>query len=298
MSQQRSSNLELPKATEVLEMIGQVESPRLAVRRDLVEDCLQKGTFDAIRELQAIAGTPYLFAINRDVDSEESFCEAMLQLHESTNTTIQALSEGAFDPELLERVYGSLAEQDEAEVVDLIFVFGAPSNARVEKAVDLYKLGLAPKILISGRGPNWDKAVTSTEAEMMGRRAEELGVPASDIFLETKAVSIPDNVKRGVDLLAKESINPEKIIIVASAFGLLRASIDWKKFAPYPIKLVKASPPILDPNLGKELWHTNEAGRRVVINEYAKIVNEAIIDELVLSEYGSRLLAQNKKAQA
>ena len=222
----------------------------------------------------------------------------MLQLHESTNTTIQALSEGAFDPELLERVYGSLAEQDEAEVVDLIFVFGAPSNARVEKAVDLYKLGLAPKILISGRGPNWDKAVTSTEAEMMGRRAEELGVPASDIFLETKAVSIPDNVKRGVDLLAKESINPEKIIIVASAFGLLRASIDWKKFAPYPIKLVKASPPILDPNLGKELWHTNEAGRRVVINEYAKIVNEAIIDELVLSEYGSRLLAQNKKAQA
>ena len=58
MSQQRSSNLELPKATEVLEMIGQVESPRLAVRRDLVEDCLQKGTFDAIRELQAIAGTP------------------------------------------------------------------------------------------------------------------------------------------------------------------------------------------------------------------------------------------------
>lgn len=291
---QRSSNLELPKAAEVLEMIGQVESPRLAVRRDLIQDCLQRGVFDAIRELQTAAELPDMFAINRQVDSEDSFSEAILKLHESADATIQALAEGSYEPELLARVYESLAKQDEPVAADAIFVFGAPSNARVEKAAELYSQGLAPKVVISGRGPNWSKDVSSTEAGRMGERAEELGVPVEDILLETKAVSIPDNVKRGIDLLDSLSMDSGRLIIVTSAFGLLRASIDWNKFSAQPIELVRVAPPIVDPNLGKDLWHTNDAGRKVVINEYAKIINEAIIDELVLSKYGSNLLVSNK----
>lgn len=288
----RSSNLELPSAKEVLEMIHKVESPRVAAHRDLIQKYLQNGSFDAIRELQMLAGTDDMFNIDRQVDTEESFEQAITELHSITDALVGALTSNQYDADLLTVVYDELSHQDEPKVSDIIFVFGAPSNSRVEKAAELYKKGFASNITIAGRGPHWNKTASTTEAGRMAARARELGVLAKDILVESKSVSVPDNVKRTIDLLDKGQIKPKSIIIVTSAFGLLRAAIDWQKFTKGNISILRVAPAIVDPNLGPELWYTNDVGRKVVINEYAKIINEAIIDELIASKYGQSMKAK------
>ncbi len=128
------------------------------------------------------------------------------------------------------------------------------------------------------------------EAERMADFAIQAGVPTDRIIVEPVAVSIPDNVKRTLDLFDETEFWPQKLIIVSSMHTLLRSTIDWLKFSRRPLSVVRVAPPLVNPGLGREQWAHNDFGRRLVVNEYAKIVNEAIIDELVASDEGRAIL--------
>jgi len=91
---------------------------------------------------------------------------------------------------------GSKTEIDTKVKSDVIFVLGAKSYwgrnfnpcllSRVEHAVELYKAGYAPKILMSG-GDDIEDHVN--EADTMKKMAVEMGIPPEDIQTENQAKS-------------------------------------------------------------------------------------------------------------
>lgn len=124
-------------------------------------------------------------------------------------------------------VQKNILTEDEAAVlqdVDCIVVFGCqvhsdgtPSHMledRLKRAVSLYKLGAAPKLLMSGDHgtPEYD------EVDAMKRYAVEAGIPSADVFMDHAGFSTYETVYR-----AKEIFGAKKIILVTQRYHLYRA---------------------------------------------------------------------------
>jgi hypothetical protein len=114
----------------------------------------------------------------------------------------------------------------------------------------------------------------------MSEYAIEQGVPETAILIENQAVTIPDNVKRALDLFESRGEWPEKMLIVASPFVLRRCEMEWFKFSPQPIEIISVASDILSPELSRDGWSESSHGIRVVMNEYAKLVIESKMDLL------------------
>ena len=67
---------------------------------------------------------------------------------------------------------------------------------RVEKAVELYKAGLAPNMIFTGANTG-----AGCEAEVMEEVAVKMGVPADKIFTETRATDTITNAKYSVAIM-------------------------------------------------------------------------------------------------
>ncbi len=119
-------------------------------------------------------------------------------------------------------------EVDEARPADAIVVLGAavfeggqPSPvlaARVAHAVQLYRRGMAPLIVVTG-GVG---AYPPSEAEVMARLARQAGVPAESLVLETRAHTTQQSVRLTAPFLEERGI--QSIIVVTSPFHLFRAT--------------------------------------------------------------------------
>ena len=116
------------------------------------------------------------------------------------------------------------ADAEELSDVDCIIVLGClveangePSDRladRVLGGVELYKNGVAPKIIMSGDHGREDY----DEVGAMKRYAIENGVPSSDIFMDHEGFSTYESMYR-----AKEMFGAEKIVIVTQEYHLYRA---------------------------------------------------------------------------
>lgn len=94
---------------------------------------------------------------------------------------------------------------------------GEPSDMlrdRLERGVELYRLGAAPKIIMSG-----DHGRKSyNEVGTMKHYAVDCGVPSSDVFMDHAGFSTYETVYR-----AKEVFGAKKVIIVTQRYHLSRA---------------------------------------------------------------------------
>ncbi len=106
---------------------------------------------------------------------------------------------------------------------DCILVLGAgvrngkPSpmlQDRLDYAVELYKNGAAPKLLMSGDHGRDDY----DEVNIMKNYAIEKGVPSEDIFMDHAGFSTYESIYR-----ARDVFEAEKIIIVTQKYHLFRA---------------------------------------------------------------------------
>lgn len=122
-----------------------------------------------------------------------------------------------------------VSDARELEDVDCIIVLGAsvyedgPSimlQDRLDKAIDLYKNGCAPKILMSGDhgGEYYD------EVTVMKNYAVDAGVPSEDIFKDHYGYSTYDTMYR-----AKNIYGAKKVIIVTQDYHLARSLYIAKK---------------------------------------------------------------------
>ena len=94
---------------------------------------------------------------------------------------------------------------------------GSPSpmlEDRLKEGIDLYKHGVARKILMSGDHSTEEY----DEVNVMKKYAIEHGIPSEDIFMDHAGVSTYDSIYR-----AKEIFNLKNIVIVTQEYHLYRA---------------------------------------------------------------------------
>jgi len=267
----RTSNAELPSVSELWEILAK-ESQRLAIHYDYLR--LNPDIFVAFKRLCR------QYEVECDwVDLYEQI--DLVELDARLLGCFDKLEAGMLnkaDP-LYRAVYDKLDVSKEPEKADAIFVFGSPNDLRIRKAIELYKAGFSDRIVISGHGPFY-ASHTQSEAQRMAEVAVREGVPESALILEPEAITIPDNVKRTLDLFDKIEFKPEKLIIVASPFVLRRCQMDWYKFTPWNIETIPIASESTSYDLTKEGWTTTSRGIRVVLNEYAKLIFETKMDLL------------------
>jgi hypothetical protein len=171
---------------------------------------------------------------------------------------------------VLDQVADYLGKEDQPEESDLIFVFGAKSLVRIDKAVGLWKQGLAPVIFISGGSPNYDKR--EPEALVFKERAMELGVPEEAIVVEPDSISYADNVRRSLNLMDELGIEYGKgIIQVTSWFGQQRAWSHMMKYVSMGTVVYRINAPVVSQGLSLGGWFNSDMGIKLVFNEFVKM---------------------------
>lgn len=267
----RTSNTELPSESELWEILAK-ESQRYAVHNDYLK--LHPDIFVSFKELCRKYGAEYDW-----VDVYEQI--DLVELDARLRACFDKLEANILNRNdlLFENVYDSLAIGKVPEKADAIFVFGSPNDLRIRKAIELYKGEFAEKIIISGHGPFY-ASHTQSEAERMAAAAADEGIPHSALLLESEAITIPDNVKRTLDLFEGIELKPMKLLIVASPFVLRRCEMDWYRFTPWEIRTIPIASDSMSYDLTKEGWTTTPRGIRVILNEYAKLVFETKMEVL------------------
>ncbi len=118
----------------------------------------------------------------------------------------------------------TVEEASELENIDCIIVLGCLVRGdgslsdmlhdRLSRAVELYKTGAAPKLLMSG-----DHGRTEyNEVGAMKRFAVDEGVPSEDVFMDHAGFSTYETIYR-----AKEIFEADRVIIVTQEYHLYRA---------------------------------------------------------------------------
>jgi len=116
---------------------------------------------------------------------------------------------------------------------DAIIVLGAPADAdgnpspkelaRVTEAVREYERGVAPRLILTG-GAAYNRFV---EARVMAQVAEAQGIPASDIYIEPRAMDTIQNACYSVRIMQDHGWHSAEV--VSSGFHLARAGLIFKR---------------------------------------------------------------------
>jgi uncharacterized SAM-binding protein YcdF (DUF218 family)/glycosyltransferase involved in cell wall biosynthesis len=139
---------------------------------------------------------------------------------------------------------------------------GGGYQERVKQAVDLYRQGFAPRLIISS-----GFTFAFKEAEVMQALAIANGVPPSAIILETEAANTYENVTLTRQVLARGGWH--RILLVSSPYHMRRAVLVWRHVAP-EITVVPEPVPASQ-------FYVHERGAsltqiRGIVTEYAAIV--------------------------
>lgn len=171
-----------------------------------------------------------------------------------------------------------LGEEDNIDTADLIFVFGSQNLARIQTAVDLWRQKRAALIMISGGSPFY-KQNRQSEAVRFQRYAVEQGVPSKKIIIETKAITVADNVRRGLSLLEERQISYRKMILIMVWYAMRRSWACMNKYIPQGYRVYRVCPPVeATSDFDQECWWKNPNGIRVVFNEFVKMRGGVILN--------------------
>jgi uncharacterized SAM-binding protein YcdF (DUF218 family) len=131
---------------------------------------------------------------------------------------------------------------------DAIIVLGAPADsdgnptpeqlARVTEAVNEYKRGTAPRLILTG-GAARNRFV---EARVMARTAEAQGIPASAILVEPQAIDTIQNACYSVRIMEAHGWHSAEV--VSTAYHLPRAGLI---FSSQPLQWSAHAAPPLSP---------------------------------------------------
>ncbi len=158
------------------------------------------------------------------------------------------------------------------ETADAVVVFaggvgesgraGGGAQERLKQAVELYKAGYAPALVLSS-----GYVYSFKEAEVMRALAIDQGVPPDRIVLELQSANTYQNVVYTTDILRQH--NWRKVLLVSSPYHMRRANLVWHKVAP-DVTVVPSPPPqaqFYDHTVGASLEQV-----RGILQEYAAIL--------------------------
>ena len=126
---------------------------------------------------------------------------------------------------------------DEPQPGDYIIGLGSYDLRVVDRCVDLFQHGLAPKILFTGLKGHWTRDhFDRSEARIFADRAMELGVDSNVIVLEETATNIGENVVRSAAIAGPQA----SVILVTKPQTQRRCHATVKRQWPDALALVTA----------------------------------------------------------
>lgn len=140
-------------------------------------------------------------------------------------------------------------------------VLSPDSISRVEKAVELYSRGVAPKIIMSGSySYHLDTPPPQTEAHAMKEIAIAYGVPKKDILEETKSKDTIGNVYFTKKLICEPN-NWHDLTVIASDEHIARCRYLFEKiYGPsYVVDFVESKRVLSDQEYEVELQHEEKS---------------------------------------
>jgi len=156
--------------------------------------------------------------------------------------------------------------RDEARPASAIVVLGAaqyvgrPSpvlRARLDHAIDLFKRGLAPLMIVTGGRGDGD---TTSEAAVSRRYAMRRGVPDSAIVLESTGRTTRESLQGVAAIMSARS--KQDVILVSDPFHMLRLSIVARRLGLEPFTSPTTTSPIAQ---------SRDQNWRYVVNESLKV---------------------------
>jgi uncharacterized SAM-binding protein YcdF (DUF218 family) len=115
------------------------------------------------------------------------------------------------DEKLLQIIWDYMAVSTPPQPSDAIVIGGCSEPGPAVRAAELYHAGFAPVIVCSGYK---QEGMTVTEADFHAEIAVQHGVPESAILREEQATNTGQNIMYTHELLIKNNIIPQRIILV------------------------------------------------------------------------------------
>jgi uncharacterized SAM-binding protein YcdF (DUF218 family) len=146
--------------------------------------------------------------------------------------------------ELAKRLWDYHHMHHRLERSEVILVLCSHDTAVAERGAALYLEGWAPLLVFSGGLGGITKNLWSEpEAMLFAGIARELGVPESDIVVETRSTNTGENVRFTRELLAERGIEPRSLILVQKPYMERRTYATFKNYWPQP-RVVVTSPQV------------------------------------------------------
>lgn len=168
--------------------------------------------------------------------------------------------------------------EDEPQPVDLCIVLGCPTISNMDPAIELYRSGLTPRLLVTGRGPD-----PSAPPEWQTYRDYALtrGVPSEAILIEDSATNTLENFARSATIIERDLgwHNVRTVAVATKPFHTRRALMTARRQWPGHVRLIFR--PSREPDdLPADTWWQTEVGRRYVFSELRAIGTYALAGDL------------------
>jgi uncharacterized SAM-binding protein YcdF (DUF218 family) len=190
-------------------------------------------------------------------------------------------------PMLLPAAGRYLVEADPLEHADAIVVLAGSYPDRILEAVELYRAGLAPRIIVC---PEPETAAFRRLAELgvdvprpfdLNRMvAEQLGVPAAAIEVLDRA---GDSTYAEAEVVLAEALRRgyKVLLLVTSKYHTHRAAEIYRFLSGGQVKVIAA--PARDDDFRPDDWWRDRMSTRRLIIEYEKWISFVLIDRWRLS---------------
>jgi uncharacterized SAM-binding protein YcdF (DUF218 family) len=185
-----------------------------------------------------------------------------------------ALLAVAFRIPILTGLGSYLVVEGELEPADILFVLNGGPDTRPFRAAELYRQGLAPRIVIPRceNRPVVELGLVRNETEISVDVMKALGVPAGDIVTLQVEGGVTSTFDEAV--LLREYVRANEVrsvIVVTSAFHTRRSRwIFERELDGLPVTFEMAAAP--HPGFDQTNWWQNEDGLIMLNNEYLKLL--------------------------
>ncbi len=99
---------------------------------------------------------------------------------------------------------------------------------RTRRAVELWRKGVAPRIVLTGGIGTYPPSEAQAAAEI----AAQLGVPATALLLEERSTSTEENARFAAALLAEEGVAVQRVVVVSDSYHIFRARRVFARYLP------------------------------------------------------------------
>jgi uncharacterized SAM-binding protein YcdF (DUF218 family) len=155
----------------------------------------------------------------------------------------------------------SLTDPACASADAIVTVSGGDTTARVAEAIKLYNQGWSKKLVFSGAALD---TTGPSNAEAMRTQALNMGVPSSDILIESNSMDTAQNAFLTSALVG----SVDRIIVVTSPYHQRRAGLEFKRFFGDQVEVVNH--PTSHDRQWQTYWWSTASGWTLALSESLK----------------------------